>query len=134
MKTEEFNKCREFLENLLSTNKDDAKFEKLLAAYVKVMELKSIYDKDTDKAIIEKQIRDAELAAGYGSTVHSNETNLGIAHHSNWAAVQQNWQNNAAAVQQNHHNNVYATHQNYHNQAAGIVNTAISNIPYGKFP
>ena len=58
MNSQDFDKCRQFLEDQLSKNIDN---KELLATYQKLIELKSQYDTATDKALIEKEIREAEL-------------------------------------------------------------------------
>ncbi|MBS7690168.1 hypothetical protein I0E98_05535 [Pseudomonas lalucatii] len=52
MKSEDFNKCREFLEKEISEHPENGE---LLKVYLRLIELKSDYDKETDKAWIEKR-------------------------------------------------------------------------------
>lgn len=89
MKTEEFNKCREFLEKQIVENKENKDF---LKAYEKLIELKSNYDKETDKALIEKEIREAELNTNYHATVHTNNTNHSMAVNENLSNIYQHQQ------------------------------------------
>lgn len=113
MKTEEFNKCREFLEQAILENPENGEF---LKSYQKLIELKSIYDKETDKAIIEKEIREAEFNSNYNTAVHTNNTEYGK------AVYQNNTDFNIAA-----NNNNAANYQNQQNQYAGVANNAINN-------
>ena len=69
MKTEEFDKCREFLEKAIIDNPENNGF---LQTYQKLIELKSIYDKEIDKVQIEKQIRDTELSTQYHTDINTS--------------------------------------------------------------
>ena len=89
MKTEEFNKCREFLEKQITNNQENQEFIK---AYEKLIELKSNYDKETDKALIEKEIRETEINTNYYSTVHTNNTNHSMAVNENLSNMYQHQQ------------------------------------------
>lgn len=82
MNSEDFNKCREFLEKSLESSPEN---NELLNAYVKLLELKSKYDTETDKALIEKEIRESELQANYQTAVHTNNTNYNTASNQNFA-------------------------------------------------
>ncbi|OOE93141.1 hypothetical protein [Salinivibrio sp. AR640] len=117
MKSEEFDKCRQFLETAISENPESNGF---LEAYVKLMELKSSYDKETDKALIEKEIRQAEFNTQYNSTVHTNNTEYGK------SVYQNNTDFNIAA-----NNNQAASYQHNQTQQWGAVNNAMNN---GFFP
>lgn len=93
-----FNQSREFLETQMKECADFNEKKEILQVYQKLLELKSEYDKETDKAIIEKQIREAEF----------------------FAQTQQNLQDNNANVQTNYNNAYFQTQQNYHTQQANI--------------
>lgn len=120
MKSEEFNKCREFLENQIQAATDETYRSNLLQTYQKLLELKSIYDKDTDRALIEKEIKQAEFEA---QTSQIYDTN--------YHGTQRNWQDNQSSMNNNLNDNFARTQQNYHNQEFGLVNNAIQ---YGYLP
>ena len=80
MKSEDFDKCRQFLEAAISDSPDNGE---LLKVYLRLIELKSEYDKETDKAWIEKEIREAEFNTQYHTAVHSNNTDLNKTYHTN---------------------------------------------------
>ena len=90
MKSEDFDKCRQFLEKSISETPDNGE---LLKAYVRLLELKSEYDKETDKAWIEKEIRQAEYNLQYQSTVHTNNTQHNMAWNQQQAENYRNDQN-----------------------------------------
>ncbi len=117
MKSEEFEKCREFLEKSISENPDNNGF---LEAYVKLIELKSTYDKETDKALIEKEIRQAEFNTQYNTAVHTNNTDYD----------KSVYQNNTDFNVANNNNNA-ASFQHQQTQQFGAVNNAMNN---GYFP
>jgi|GEM_PF-3133081 hypothetical protein len=117
MKSEEFNKCREFLENQIQAATDETYRSNLLQAYQKLLELKSIYDKDTDRALIEKEIKQAEFEAQTSQIYNTN-----------YHATQQNWQNNQSCMNNNWNDNLARTKQNYDNNAFGLISNAISQI------
>ncbi len=71
MESEDFNKCREFLEGLIKSAPENDKY---LEAYVNLIGLKSKYDLDTEKAIIEKELRESEYDYNHRTAVHSNNT------------------------------------------------------------
>lgn len=116
MKSEEFNKCREFLENQIQASTDETYRNNLLQTYQKLLELKSTYDTDTDRALIEKEIKQAEFSA---------QTNQ--VHNANWHATQQNWQNNQASMHNNYHDNQANMTNNYNNAAFGYSQTIHNN-------
>ncbi len=113
MKSEEFDKCRQFLEKAISENPDNNCF---LEAYVKLIELKSMYDKETDKALIEKEIRQAEFNTQYNTAVHTNNTEYGK------SVYQNNTDFNIAA-----NNNQAANYRHHETQQWGAVNNAMNN-------
>lgn len=116
MKSEEFNKCREFLENQIQAATDEAYRSNLLQTYQKLLELKSIYDKDTDRALIEKEIKQAEFEAQTNQIYDTN-------HHE----IQRNWQDNQSSMNNNWNDNLARVQKNYHNQEFGLVNNAMQN-------
>lgn len=113
MNSEDFNKCREFLESQIAKNPEN---KELIETYRYLIESKSNYDKETQKSIIEKEVREAEFQKQLQSTIHTNNTNYGIAAGNNLAATQQNYQNNYAATQ-----------QNWHTQQAGAFNNIVNS-------
>ncbi|MEA5237617.1 hypothetical protein VB602_14995 [Vibrio parahaemolyticus] len=113
MKSEDFSKCREFLERCIIEQPDNTGY---LEAYVKLLELKSEYDKETDKARIEKEIREAELNTQFNTTVNNNNTDY------NKAVYQNNTDFNIAA-----NTNFAQTQQHQQAQQLGVVSTAINN-------
>lgn len=117
MNSEDFNKCREFLEQQISNSPEN---KEMIAVYQKLIELKSTHDKETQKAMIEKEVRESEFQKQYQSTVHTNNTNFDMNSQNNWAATQQNYQNNMAATQQNYHNQQYSAFN-------GMVNSSLLN-------
>ena len=117
MNSEDFNKCREFLESQISEKPEN---KELLAVYQRLIEVKGDHDKETQKAMIEKEIREAECQKQFQSTAHTNNTQFEINANNNLSATQQNYQNNAAA-----------TRQNYDTQQAGVFNNFLNNgLPY----
>lgn len=52
MRTEEFNKCREFLEGQIMRTPDN---KELIATYQKLLELKSIYDTEIHISMLDKK-------------------------------------------------------------------------------
>ncbi len=113
MDTEEFNKVRTFLENMLEKNPDHQGF---LDTYNKLIEAKSKFDLETHKAIIEKEIRQAEYSMDLHKTQDTNNAN-----------VQMNQNNNYADMQRTFNTNAHQTQQGYHNQAFGVMNNAIAH-------
>ncbi|QWL62119.1 hypothetical protein HQ399_07585 [Aeromonas jandaei] len=124
MKTEEFNKCREFLENAISANTENGEF---LIAYQKLIELKSIYDRETDKARIEKEIREAEFNTKYQTTVHSNNTDYNKSLNQNNVDYSVALHTNNTNLDINRNNNLSSIIQNNQNQHFGLANNMISN-------
>jgi len=120
MKTEEFNKCRQFLEDQLSNNLDN---KELLAAYVRLIELKSQYDTATDKALIEKEIREAELNTQFRTTAYTSDTDLNKAMHRNNTDYNMAW--NAQQAENSRH---------YQSTLATVFNQAMGNgyQPWGQ--
>lgn len=112
MNSEDFNKCRQFLEEQLSKNLES---KDLLATYQKLIELKSQYDLATDKAVIEKEIKQAELEAQYHATVQTSNVDFNKAVHRN------NTDYNIAA-----NNAATQFHQHQMTTQAGVLNTAMS--------
>lgn len=112
MQNENFEKCRSFLEKHLEENIDN---KELLQAYLKLIELKSKYDLEIDKAYMENQTKAAELNTQYSMAVHTNNTDFNKSSHQNntvmWTA-----QSGQAA----------ATQQHYHQQHYGAINNAIA--------
>lgn len=111
MKSEDFDKCRLFLEEQLSKNIDN---KELLAVYQKLIELKSQYDLATDKAVIEKEIKQAELEAQYHATVQTSNVDYNKTVHRN------NTDYNIAA-----NNAATQFHQHQLTTQAGVLNTVM---------
>lgn len=113
MNSQDFDKCRQFLEGQLSKNIEN---KELLAVYQKLLELKSQYDMTTDKAVIEKELRQAELEAHYHTTVHTANVDYDKAIHRN---------NTDFGIAANNNANQYYQHQM--TTAAGVVNNAMNH-------
>ncbi|HDR9128804.1 TPA: hypothetical protein QDB31_005909 [Burkholderia vietnamiensis] len=120
MKSEDFSKCREFLEDQLSKNIDN---KDLLSVYQKLIELKSQYDLATDKAVIEKELKQAELDAQYHTTVQTSNVDYNKAIHKN------NTDYNIAA-----NNNATQFQQHQMTTQAGIVNSAMGHPQFWNHP
>ena len=112
MNSQDFDKCRQFLEGQLSKNIEN---KELIATYQKLLELKSQYDTATDKAVIEKELRQAELEAHYHTAIHTSNVDYDKAVHRN---------NTEYGIATN--NNATQFHQHQMTTAAGVVNTAMS--------
>lgn len=108
MFTEEFNKSRAFLEKMLEKNPDNQGF---LDAYVKLIEAKSKFDIEMNKAIIEKEIRHSELNCDLLKTQNTNNANVYMNQNTSLADVSKTFISNYHQIQ-----------QNYHNQALGLMN------------
>ena len=111
MNSEDFNKCRQFLEEQLSKNIEN---KDLLATYQKLIELKSQYDQTTDKAVIEKEIKQAEFDAQYHTVLQTSNVDYSKAVHKN--NIDYNIAANNAATQ-------FQQHQM--TTQAGVLNTAM---------
>ena len=146
MKDEYFAQCSNFLEELIRESSEKKEF---LSAYMELIKLKSDYDKATDKALIEQEIRKLEIQMQYDSTVHTNNTNYNIAMNQNNkdlnATIHTNNTNHSMESNKNnmdfnatmHTNNTnlnMAMNQNsaenyrhYNEQVHGTINTGINN-------
>ncbi|WAK02394.1 hypothetical protein [Methylobacter sp. YRD-M1] len=114
MKSEDFDKCRQFLEKSIEGSPENGEF---LKVYLRLIELKSEYDKETDKAWIEKEIREAEFNTQYQTAVHTNNTDLNKTCHTNNTNYEMAWNQQQA--------------ENYrHNQTQmhGTVQSAMQNV------
>lgn len=80
MNNEDFNRCREFLEKLIV---QDGINENALNVYAKLIELKSVHDKEIEKSVIEKEIRESESYDKYLTSRHRNNTDYDIARDNN---------------------------------------------------
>ncbi|MDT0499524.1 MULTISPECIES: hypothetical protein [unclassified Halomonas] len=117
MKSEDFDKCRQFLEKAIENSPDNGE---LLKVYLRLIELKSEYDKETDKARIEKEIREAEINTQYQTAVHTNNTDLDKAYHTNNT-------NYGMAVSQQQG-------ENYRHYQTQVHGTAQSAMQHGVWP
>ncbi len=108
MKSEDFDKCRQFLEKTIAENPENGE---TLKVYLRLIELKSEYDKETDKAWIEKEIRQAEYNFQYQSTVHTNNTDLDKTYHTNNTNHNMAWNQNQAENYRNDQNQMHNTVQ-----------------------
>ncbi|MBU3058783.1 hypothetical protein [Pseudomonas indica] len=108
MKSEDFNKCRVFLEKQISEQPENGE---LLKAYLRLIELKSDYDKETDKAWIEKEIRETEYNLNYQAKVHSNNTDLDKTYHTNNTNHSMAWNQQQAENYRNDQNQMHSTLQ-----------------------
>ena len=124
MKTEEFNKCREFLEKAIIETPENSEF---LTAYQKLIELKSIYDKETDKARIEKEIREVEFNSKYNTAVHTNNTDYDKSVHQNNTDLNKTMHTNNTGFNTAQNNNQAQVFQNGQNQHYGMINNGINN-------
>lgn len=106
MNSHDFDKCRQFLEDQLSKNIDN---KELLATYQKLIEVKSQYDQATDKAVIEKEIKQAELntqyntvlqtsSVDYDKAVYKNNTDYNIAANNTAGQFQQHQMTTQASI------------------------------------
>jgi len=112
MNSQDFDKCRQFLEDHLSRNIDN---KDLLAVYQKLIELKSQYDTATDKALIEKEVREAELNTQFRTSAYNNDTDLNKAMHRNNTDLNMAW--NTQQAENYRHNQT--TQSNVFSQAMG---------------
>lgn len=80
MNSHDFDNCREFLENLI---KQEGINESLLNVYSKLIELKSLHDKEIEKAVIEKEIRESESYNDLHAKKHRNDTDYDITRDNN---------------------------------------------------
>ena len=108
MKDEQFNKCREFLEKSISESPENGE---LLKVYLRLIELKSEYDKETDKAWIEKEIRETESNLNYQATVHTNNTEFDKTTHTNNTNHSMAWNQQQAENYRNDQNQMHGTVQ-----------------------
>ena len=113
MNSEDFNKCRDFLESQI---KEAPENKELLTAYKRLFELKSEFDKETNKAVIEKEIREAEIQAKLNATIHTNHTDYNKTVHSNDTNLNINANNNNAA-----------NFQHQQTQNTNVLNNVINN-------
>lgn len=97
MNSDDFNKCRAFLEEQIAGSQDK---KDLLLVYQRLIELKSEHDKATTKAVIEKEIREAELNEKFNSSVHANNTSHNMALNKNVTDYQINRDNQMFATYQ----------------------------------
>jgi hypothetical protein len=112
MRTEEFNKCREFLEGQIMRTPDN---KELIAAYQKLLELKSIYDTEIHISMLDNKARRMEIQQQVQTIVPATEnheegisTKDGV---QNYNQLQLN-QNNLMANQKNWYN--YQRIQHHH--------------------
>lgn len=104
MITEEFNKVRAFLEKMLE---QDPSHQGFLDTYTKLLEAKSKYDLETNKALIEKELRQEELNIDFLKTKDTNNANVGMNQNTNLANLYQNANTNAHQTQQNYNNGMF---------------------------
>lgn len=116
MRTEEFNKCREFLEGQIMRTPDN---KELIATYQKLLELKSIYDTEIHISMLDKKARKMEfqqhvqtsLSSGSGSSEDNPELKDG---NSKYTELQEN-QPNLMANQTNWYNYQRIKHHDFGN-------------------
>lgn len=116
MITEDFNKVREFLEKMLEK---DPSHQGFLDAYIKLLEAKSKFDLETNKAVIEKEIRQSELNTELWKTRDTNNAN-----------VHMNQSNNLSDWQKTANTNAHQTLQGYTNGAFNYMNQALPNTNF----
>lgn len=105
MRTEEFNKCREFLEGQIMRTPEN---KELIATYQKLLELKSIYDTEIHISMLDKKARKMEFqqqvqsasatveeARKNGMDIKDDSQNYNQLQHNptNLMANQKNWYN-----------------------------------------
>jgi hypothetical protein len=112
MNSQDFDKCRQFLEDQLSKNIDN---RELLATYQKLIEVKSQYDQATHKAVIEKEMKEVELNGQYNAVLQTTRTDYEKAVYKN------NTDYNIAAT-----NAATQFQQHQMSTQASIYNTAMS--------
>ncbi|WP_051608384.1 hypothetical protein [Snodgrassella communis] len=104
MRTEEFNKCREFLEGQIMRTPDN---KELIAAYQKLLELKSIYDTEIHISMLDKKARRMEFQQQVQTTVSATEN------HEEGISTKDDVQNyNQLQLKQN---NLMANQKNWYN-------------------
>ncbi len=113
MVTEEFNKVREFLEKMLEK---DPNHQGFLDAYIKLIEAKSKFDLETNKAVIEKEMRQSEVAYDLWKTQDTNNAN-----------VQMNQTTAYADMQRTFNTNAHQTQQQYNQGVVGLANQYLTN-------
>ncbi|MCO6507383.1 MAG: hypothetical protein J6578_01105 [Snodgrassella sp.] len=107
MRTEEFNKCREFLEGQIMRTPDN---KELIAAYQKLLELKSIYDTEIHISMLDKKARRMEFQQQVQTTVSATEN------HQEGISTKDDVQNyNQLQLNQNNQNNLMANQKNWYN-------------------
>ncbi|TKE96023.1 hypothetical protein [Vibrio kanaloae] len=82
MNSEDFDNCRKFLEQMIEKSPDE---ERYLNSYMTLIDLKSKYDLETEKAIIENELRESEFDYSYKTVVHTNNTEYDKAENKNEA-------------------------------------------------
>jgi len=110
MITEEFNKVREFLEKMLDK---DPNHQGFLEAYVKLIEAKSKFDLDTNKAVIEKEVRQSELNHDLWKTQDTNNANVQMQQNTNYADMQRTFHTNAHQTQQQYNQGMFGLANNF---------------------
>ncbi|MBE3680253.1 hypothetical protein HJ199_11550 [Vibrio parahaemolyticus] len=82
MNSEDFDNCRKFLEKMIENHPDE---ERYLSSYMTLIDLKSKYDLETEKAIIEKELLESGFDYSYKTVVHTNNTEYDKAENKNEA-------------------------------------------------
>ncbi|WP_005224095.1 hypothetical protein [Marichromatium purpuratum] len=121
MKSEDFNKCRQFLEKAIDNYPDNSE---ILKVYLRLIELKSEYDKETHKAWIEKKVRESELNTQLQTAAHTNDTDLSKTYHTNntnygMAVSQQQWESFRHYQTQTHGTAQSAMQHGFHTPQVG---------------
>lgn len=110
MITEEFNKVREFLEKMLEK---DPNHQGFLDAYIKLIEAKSKFDLETNKAVIEKEMRQSEVAHDLWKTQDTNNANVQMSQAAAYADMQRTFNTNAHQTQQQHNQGMFGLANQY---------------------
>ncbi len=110
MNSEDFNKCREFLQKSYSDSPENSK---LLEAYMQLCDNKSTYDKETDKARIENEIRATEANIKYNTEVYKSNNEIHSSEHSDNVKYDMAKDKNDADVFMNGQNNSHSTERVY---------------------
>lgn len=125
MNSEDFNKCREFLEKQIE---NDCSNTELIKTYARLIELKSEHDIKTHEAIIKLEISQHQNQTDYNKTLVEKNTEYNVAVQNAGAQIQQNYQNNQAQTQQAYYNNAATVigQHGYPNQGQPVLHSPIN--------
>ena len=115
MNDQQFAACRTFLEERIQEGTEHQL--KFLEAYVELVKLKSMHDTQTNKAVIEKEIKLAEA--------NERRETAGLQAQ---AEVRKNYDSGSFGLQQCMNSNAAATQQNWDTNQAGMHNTGLQTF------